>query len=154
MQMYTSPNRINGSWREILIYKSIEPLNFESFEKHTQTDEQGNNTIVITYITEPFVYREFAPTEQDEHYYYWFILRSTEKQIITSNSERVAVLEEQIVSLDETVIGLFEANAAMEEQLTSLDETAIALYEISENQEATNIAQDEALIELYELTAQ
>ena len=77
-----------------------------------------------------------------------------ELYIGTIPKERIYEILQTGLQLQQENLNLVEANAAMEEQLTSLDETAIALYEISENQEATNIAQDEALIELYELTAQ
>ena len=100
MERYTTPTRINGAWREALIYKSETLLTFESLERHTQTDELGDKTVITTYVTEPYIYRQFEPTEKDSHYYYWFVIKVVERETVTTNGERVAALEEQLAAAD------------------------------------------------------
>ena len=109
MIMYTTPTRINGSWREVLIYKSETPLTFESLERHTQTDELGDKTVITTYVTEPYIYRQFEPTEKDSHYYYWFIVKVVERETVTTNGERVAALEEQLAITQEALDAILMA---------------------------------------------
>lgn len=94
MEMYTTPTRINGAWREVLICKSDTPLTFDSLERHTQTEEFGDKTFITIYITEPYIYRRFEPTEKDSHYYYWFVIKVVERETVTTNSERVTALED------------------------------------------------------------
>jgi len=111
MQMYTTPTQINGSWREVLIYKSETPLTFDSLDRHHQSDEQGDKTVLTTYVTEPYIYREFAPTAEDNHYYYWFIIKVVERETVTTNGDKVAALEEQLattqMAIDAILMGEF-----------------------------------------------
>ena len=109
--MYTTPTQINGAWREVLIYKSETLLTFDSFDRHHQTDEQGDKTVLTTYVTEPYIYREFAPTESDNHYYYWFVVKVVERETVTTNGDKVAALEEQLattqMAIDAILMGEF-----------------------------------------------
>ena len=132
MEMYTTPTRINGAWREVLIYKSETPLTFESLERHTQTDEQGDKTIITTYVTEPYIYRQFEPTEKDSHYYYWFVIKVVERETVTTNGERVADLEQQLSDADNAVIELYEQNEAAALANSEQDAAIIELYELIE----------------------
>ena len=129
--MYTTPIIINGMWQTVLVYKSDAPLTFESFEKHTRTDEQGDTTTITTYITQPFIYRQFTP-DVDGKYYYWFIVRETEKQIITTNGEKIADLEAQLADADSAVIELYEQNEAAAIANSEQDAAIIELFELIE----------------------
>lgn len=103
MNRYITQIQINGSWQEVLIYKSETPLTFDSLDRHHQSDEQGDKTVLTTYVTEPYIYREFAPTVEDNHYYYWFIVKVVERETVTTNGERVAALEEQLAITQEAL---------------------------------------------------
>lgn len=63
----------------------------------------------------------------------------------------IKTANEHFALVDETAIGLFEAQANLEDQLAQADETNIALFEAQAAQEEINTAQDEALIALFEL---
>lgn len=123
--MYTTPTQINGSWREVLIYKSETPLIFDGLDRHHQSDEQGDKTVLTTYVTEPYIYREFAPTVEDNHYYYWFIVKVVEKETVITNGDRVAALESQDIVLEEAMCEIDASTTArinaIEEALCEMD---------------------------------
>ena len=122
--MYTTPTLINGVWREVLIYKSPSPLTFESLDRHHKTDEQGDKTVLTTYITEPYVYRTFFPTVEDTYFYYWFIIKVIERETVNTNEARVSALEEQDIVLEEAMCEIDATTAA---RITAIEE---ALCEI------------------------
>lgn len=126
MEMYTTPTRINGSWREVLICKSDTPLTFESLERHTQTDEQGDKTVITTYVTEPYIYRQFEPTEKDSHYYYWFIVKVVERETVTTNGERVAALEDKLAAANAKNAALAESQQFLEDCIAEMAEVVYA----------------------------
>lgn len=126
MERYTTPTRINGSWREVLIYKSDTPLTFESLERHTQTDELGDKTVITTYITEPYIYRQFEPTEKDSHYYYWFVLKVVERETVTTNGERVAALEDKLAAANAKNAALAESQQFLEDCIAEMAEVVYA----------------------------
>ena len=127
MIMYKTPTRINGAWREVLICKSDPPLTFESLERHTQTDEQGDKTVITTYVTEPYIYRQFEPTEKDSHYYYWFVIKVVERETVTTNGERVAALEANDIALSDAMIANYEEQTEIN---ASVETALIELYEM------------------------
>ena len=127
MEMYTTPTRINGSWREVLICKSDTPLTFDSLERHTQTDEQGDKTVITTYVTEPYIYRQFEPTAKDSHYYYWFVIKVVERETVTTNGERVAALEANDIALSDAMIANYEEQTEIN---ASVETALIELYEM------------------------
>ena len=126
MIMYTTPTRINGAWREVLIYKSATPLTFESLERHTQTDELGDKTVITTYITEPYIYRQFEPTEKDSHYYYWFVIKVVERETVTTNGERVAALEDKLAAANAKNAALAESQQFLEDCIAEMAEVVYA----------------------------
>lgn len=126
MERYTTPTRINGSWREVLIYKSDTPLTFESLERHTQTDEFGDKTVITTYVTEPYIYRRFEPTEKDSHYYYWFVIKVVERETVTTNGERVAALEDKLAAANAKNAALAESQQFLEDCIAEMAEVVYA----------------------------
>lgn len=126
MEMYTTPTRINGEWREVLIYKSDTPLTFDSLDRHTQTDELGDKTVITTYVTEPYIYRQFEPTEKDSHYYYWFVIKVVERETVTTNGERVTALEEQLAAANAKNAALAESQQFLEDCIAEMAEVVYA----------------------------
>jgi len=94
MDRYTTQIQIDGSWQKVLIYKSVTPIVFEELKRHCFIVQGEYGMDLLTYVTEPQIYRQFEPTENDNHYYYWFIVKETEKGDFLINGERVKALED------------------------------------------------------------
>lgn len=89
MEKYVSKILINNSWRDVLIYKSSNQLTFDDLGTHKLVQEIGNEALITTYRTEPYIYKTVSPSETDGNYYYWFIVNTIEKDIVATNSEEL-----------------------------------------------------------------
>lgn len=95
MEIYTAPIMAGEEWQEVLICKAEKPVEFDNLTTHIQQTVLDDQTIITTYTTQPEIYRQFEPTDQYPHYYYWFLILDKQEETIQTNTRRVQTLTRQ-----------------------------------------------------------
>ena len=108
MESYVTKILIDNKWRDVLIYKSAEPMIFTDMSIHKKTVKTDNETEIVVYIAEPYIYKTVEPTAEDNYYYYWFLIKSTETETIVTHEEEVESLNTQVTDLQLALCDVYE----------------------------------------------
>lgn len=108
MEHYTSQIIVNGESRTILIYKSEEPMTFDTPGYHKFILDEDTGLRQIIYSTNPEPYRTITPEESDSgpYYFYWFLVNridTTELIINDTATQDAATYAELAAAIREGV---------------------------------------------------